>query len=74
MGYSRKIFKILLYPWNFQILKVLSLELYKNRAERLNNNLILQEISILIFFQFYSKINRNQSQIVVETTYGLNPY
>ena len=43
-------------------------------ADHLSNNLILQGISILIFFQFYRKINRNQSQIVVETTYGLNPY
>ena len=34
----------------------------------------LQEISILIFFLFYCNINRNQLQIVVETTYGLNPY
>ena len=50
------------------------LEVFKNRADHLNNNLILQEISMLIFFQFYCKINRNQSQIVVETTYGLNPY
>ena len=50
------------------------LEVFKNRADHLNNNLILQEISMLIFFQFYCKINRNQSQMVVETTYGLNPY
>ena len=50
------------------------LEVYENRADYLNNNLILQEISILVFFQFYCKINRNQSQIVVETTYGLNSY
>ena len=50
------------------------LEVFKNRADHLNNNLILQEISMLIFFRFYCKINRNQSQMVVETTYGLNPY
>ena len=50
------------------------MKVFENRADHLNNNLILQEISILIFFQFYCKINRNQSQIVVETTYGLNPY
>ena len=49
-------------------------EVYENCADYLNNNLILQKISILIFFQFYCKINRNQLQIVVETTYGLNPY
>ena len=50
------------------------LEVHENRADHLSNNLRLQEISILIFFQFYCKINRNQLQIVVETTYGLNPY
>ena len=50
------------------------LEVYENHADHLSTNLILQEISILIFFQFYCKINRNQLQIVVETTYGLNPY
>ena len=50
------------------------LEVYENHADDLSTNLILQEISILIFFQFYCKINRNQLQIVVETTYGLNPY
>ena len=48
------------------------LAVYENRADHLKNNLILQEISIVIFFQFYCRINRNQSQIVVETTYGLN--
>ena len=48
------------------------LEVYENRADHLNNNLILQEIFILVFFQFYCKINRNQSQIVVETIHGLN--
>ena len=49
-------------------------EVHENSADHLSNNLRLQEISILIFFQFYCKINRNQSQIVVETTYGLNSY
>ena len=29
---------------------------------------------ILIFFQFYCKINRNQLEIVIEATYGLHPY
>ena len=28
--------------------------------KRISNNLILQEISILIFFQFYWKINKNE--------------
>ena len=37
--------------------------MYENRADHLNNDLILQEISIFIFFQFHCKINRNQSQI-----------
>ena len=50
------------------------LEVHENRADHLSNNLILQEIPMLTVFQFYGKINRNQSQIVVETTYGLNPY
>ena len=50
------------------------LEVHGDRADHLSNNLRLQEISILIFFQFYCKINRKQLQIVVETTYGLNSY
>ena len=49
------------------------LELYKNRADHLSNNLRLNEISLLIFFQFYCKINRNKLEIVVEATYGLHP-
>ena len=48
--------------------------MYENRADNLSNNLRLNEISILIFFQFYCKINRNQLEIVVEATYGLHPY
>ena len=47
--------------------------MYENGADNLSNNLRLNEISVLTFFQFYSKINRNQSEIVVEPTYGLNP-
>ena len=43
--------------------------MYENRADNLSNNLRLNEISILIFFQFYCKINRNQLEIVVEATY-----
>ena len=49
------------------------LKVFENRADHLNNNLILHKISILIFFQVYCKVNRNQSQVVVEATYGLNP-
>ena len=51
-----------------------SLEVYENGTDHPSNNLRLQKISILIVFQSYCKINRNQLQIVVETTYGLNPY
>ena len=50
------------------------LEVYENRADNLSNNLRLNEISILISFQFYCKINRNQLEIIVEATYGLHPY
>ena len=50
------------------------LEMHENRADHVSNSLRLQEISILIFFQFYCNTNRNQLQIVVETDYGLNPY
>ena len=46
--------------------------MYENRADRLRNNLRLNEISILRFFQFYCKINRNQLEIVVKATYGLH--
>ena len=49
------------------------LEVYENCADHLHNNLRLNEISVLTFFQFYCKINRNQSEMVVEQTYGLNP-
>ena len=48
--------------------------MYENRADHLNNNLRLNEISILIFSQFYSKINRKQSEIVIEATHGLHAY
>ena len=51
-----------------------TLEVYENRDDNLSNNLRLNEIFILIFLQFYGKINRNQLEIVVEATYGLNPY
>ena len=48
------------------------LEVYENRADNLSNNLRLNEISIVILFQFYCKINRNQLEKVVEATYGLH--
>ena len=48
------------------------LEVYENCADRLSNNLRLNEISTLSFFQFYCKINRNQLEIVVKATYGLH--
>ena len=48
--------------------------MYENRADSLGNNLRLHETAILIFFQFFYKISRNQLEIVVEATYGLHPY
>ena len=33
----------------------------------------LNETIIRAFFQFYCKINRNQLEIVVKATYGLQP-
>ena len=50
------------------------LEVYKNRADNRSNSLRLNEISILIFFQFYCKINRNQLEIIVEAINDLLPY
>ena len=50
------------------------MEVYENRADNLSNNLKLNEISILIFFQLYCKIKRNRLETVVEATYGLHPY
>ena len=49
------------------------LEVYENCADRLSNNLRIIEISIITSPQFYFKINRNQLEIVVKTTYGLHP-
>ena len=46
--------------------------MYENRADRSSNNLRLNKISILTFFQFYFKTNRNQLEIVVKATYGLH--
>ena len=50
--------------------------MYENCANNLSNNLRLNEISILIFFQFSKKKtkNRNQLEIVVEAIHGLHPY
>ena len=47
--------------------------MYENRADSLSNNLRSNEISILILFSFYRKINRNQLEIVVKVTCGLHP-
>ena len=49
------------------------LDMYENCAEYLRNNLILNEISILIFFQFNCKIETSQLKIVAEATFGLHP-
>ena len=74
---------MLFWIWKIDLIKLLKiyqlfaedcLEVYENRADKLSDKLRLNEISILIFFQFYCKINRNQLDIVVETTYGLHPY
>ena len=46
--------------------------MYENCADRLSNNLRLNEITILSFLQFYCKITRNQLEIVVKATYGLH--
>ena len=48
------------------------LKVYEKLADYLSNNLRLNEISLLIFFQFYCKINRNRLEIVAEATYGLH--
>ena len=45
----------------------------KNHTDHLTSNLRLNEVSTLILFQFYCKINRNQLEIVVEGTYALHP-
>ena len=47
---------------------------WENLADNLSNNLRLNETSILIFFQFQCKINRNQLEIITAATYGLHPY
>ena len=47
--------------------------MYENGADRLSNNLRLNGVPMPIFLQFYCKINRNESEIVVEATYGVHP-
>ena len=46
--------------------------MYENYTDHLRNNLKLNEISTLLFLQFY-KIIRNQLEIVVKAIYGLHP-
>ena len=73
------------YIWKKDMIKLLKIyqqkarfnedymEVYENRADHVSNNLRLNEISILTFFQLYCKINRNKSEIFVEETYDLHP-
>ena len=46
--------------------------MYENYTDHLRSNLKLNEISTLLFSQFY-KIIRNQLEIVVKAIYGLHP-
>ena len=46
--------------------------MYENRADRLSNSLRSNKISILSFFQFFCKINRNLIEIAVKATYDLH--
>ena len=46
--------------------------MYENRDDCLSDNLRLNEISILTFFQSSIKINRKQLELVVKATYGLH--
>ena len=76
---------MLFWIWKKDILKLLKytnckwgfaqdcLEVYENGTDHLSNNQRLNEISKLIFFQFYFKIKRNQLEIVLTATYGLHP-
>ena len=45
--------------------------MYENRADNLRKKQRLNKISTLIFT---AKDKRNQLEIIVEATYGLNPY
>ena len=47
--------------------------LYEDRADHLSNNLRLNKIFKLIFFQLYCKISRNQLETLREAAYGLHP-
>ena len=46
------------------------LEVHENCVDHLSDNLKLNNISMLIFFEFYCKIKRNQLEIVLEETCG----
>ena len=46
--------------------------MYENCTDPLSNNLRLNEISVIRFFQIYCKINRNQLEIVLKATYDLH--
>ena len=47
--------------------------MYENCTDHLSNKRRLNEISIVIFFQFCFTINKNQLEIVVKVTYWLHP-
>ena len=47
------------------------MDVYENRGDGLSKILEINEIFILIFFQFYCKINRKQLEILVEVTSDL---
>ena len=44
--------------------------MHENCVDHLSNNLRLNNISMLIFFEFYCKIKENQLEIALEQTYG----
>ena len=47
-------------------------EVYETCTDRLSHHLRLNKTSTLIFFQFPCKIKRNQLEIILEETFGLN--
>ena len=49
------------------------MEVYEICVDCLSCNLRLNKISILTFSQFYFKINRNQLEVFIKATYGLQP-
>ena len=60
-------------PKNIPTVSEDCLEVHENCAYHLSNNLRLNEISLLIIFQFYCKISKKkQLGIAVEATYGLH--